>query len=90
MLEDMMNLTDQKIEDWVFSYYKGVEKLPVTLENLEKTIIKTPEEYEQKTSLDLDEAIELNKLRAISGVQVKSIKITDSHILDLQRAAGIK
>lgn len=90
MLEDMMNLTDQKVEDWVFSYYKGAENLPVTLENLEKTIIKTSEEYEQKTSLDLDEAIELNKLRALSGVQVKPSKITDLQILDLQRFAGIK
>lgn len=90
MLEDLMNLTDQKVEDWTFSYYKGVEKLPVTLENLEKTIIKTPEEYEAKTSLDLDEAIELNKLRALSGVQIKPTKVTDLQILDLQIAAGIK
>lgn len=90
MLEDMMNLTDQKIEDWVFSYYKEAKTLPVTLENLKKLIIATPEEYEKKTSLDLDEGIALNNLRAISGVKITPTKVTDLQILNMQRAAGIK
>ena len=90
LINDLMNLTDQKIEDWIFSYYKGIKKLPVTLENLEKTIIATPEKYEQKTSLNLDEAIKLNNLRALAGVPVNTTKVTDLSILSLQRAAGIK
>ena len=70
MLEDMMNLTDQDITDWEFTYYKGTKSLPVTKENLNKEIIGTPEEYEIKTNASLEEAYELNSLRAISGVRV--------------------
>jgi hypothetical protein len=41
-------------------------------------------------SLELDEARQLNSLRALSGVNVSSTKITDMQILGLQRQAGIK
>lgn len=90
MLKDLMNLTDQKVDDWSFSYYKEAKTQPVTLENLENTIIKTPKEYEQKTSLDIDESTELNNLRAISGIKVQPTKVTDSMILSIQLAAGIR
>lgn len=90
MLEDMMNLTEQDINDWTFSYYKSTKNLPVTIENLEEHLIKTPEEYEIKTADSLEESIALNNLRASAGVKVQPRRITDVQLLDIQIAAGIR
>jgi hypothetical protein len=90
MLEDMMNLTDQTVDDWSFTYYKKPAGLPVTLENLEKEIITSPEEYEAKTGNSIRESAQLNSLRALAGVYVNPTKITDMQILGIQRAAGIR
>lgn len=90
MLEDLMNLTDQSVEDWTFSYYNKDDKLPVTLENLEDKIITSPEEYEEKTSNDLEESIALNNLRAMAGVKIQPKKTTDMGILNIQIQAGIR
>ena len=90
MLDDMMNLTEQSLKDWTFTYYKGIERLPVTFENLSAKIIATPLEYEQKMDSELEESIQLNHLRAIAGVKVQPMSIKDSQLLSLQRASGIK
>ena len=90
MLEDMMNLTGQTLAEWKFTYFKGNEKLPVTLENLKDSIIPTPAEYELRTSDGLKEAAELNSLRALAGVTVPPKKITDTLLYNMQVIAGIK
>lgn len=89
MLVDMMNLTEQEVEDWSFTYYKGADRLPVTEENLFKKIINSSAEYEIKTGDSLEESIELNHLRAISGVRVNPAK-TNRDLVDIQVAAGIR
>jgi hypothetical protein len=90
MLVDMMNLTEQELEDWSFTYYKGADRLPVTEENLFKKIINSSAEYEIKTGESLEESIELNHLRAISGVKVKPAAKTSRDLIDIQVAAGIR
>ena len=90
MLEDMMNLTDQSVKDWTFTYYKGDDRLPVTIENLTKKVIKSPEEYEMKTGDSLEEGYQLNSYRALAGVKVNATKIVDPQILAIQMSAGIK
>jgi hypothetical protein len=90
LIGDVINLTKQKIEDWTFTYYNKPESHPITEKDLDKYVITNPKEYEQKMSLELDEARQLNSLRALSGVNVSSTKITDMQILGLQRQAGIK
>ena len=89
MLTDILNLTDQKIDE-TFSYYKGDKKLPITLANLQDKIIGSPEEYELKTGDSLEESIRLNSLRALAGVTVQPKKITDSLLYNMQIMAGIK
>ena len=89
MLTDMMNLTGQKLEDWVFTYYKGENELPVTLDNLKEKIIDSPEEYDVKSNANLDESA-MNSLRALAGVTVPPKKITDSLLYNMQVIAGIK
>ena len=90
MLEDMMNLTEQSLKDWTFTYYKGDDRLPVTEENLFKKIINSAAAYELKTGDSLEESIALNSYRALAGVNVSSTKVVDAQILAIQMAAGIR
>ena len=90
MLTDMMNLTDQSLKDWTFTYYKGNDRLPVTIENLTEKIIPSSEEYEIKTGNNLEESYQLNSYRALAGVKVNQAKIVDAQILAIQTAAGIR
>jgi hypothetical protein len=90
MLEDMMNLTEQKIEDWTFTYLNNPKKMPVTVEELQARVITDPATYEAKTGNTVSEAAMFNSLRALAGVQVKPLGIVNPQILSIQRAAGIK
>jgi hypothetical protein len=90
MITDICNLTKQKVKDWSFSYYKNSSKHDLTIENLSREVINSPVKYEMNTERAVEESIELNKLRAISGIAVKSQKIRDVQLLDIQIAAGIR
>lgn len=90
MLTDMMNLTKQSLKDWTFTYYKGDDRLPVTEENLTKKIIASTEEYELKTSNNLEESIALNNLKASAGIKIVPKSIKDKDLLAIQVAAGIR
>ena len=90
LLEDLMNLTEQKLEDWTFTFYNKPEQHPVTKEELSKHIITTAKEYENKIADDLKENANLNSLRALAGVTVQPTVIKDMQILDIQIAAGIR
>lgn len=90
MIIDLMNLTNQDIKDWTFTYYKDTTQLPVTKENLKKKIISTPEEYTLRTNASLEEGYKLNSYRALAGVKVQPTAIKDMQLLDIQIAAGIR
>lgn len=89
MITDMLNLTDQKIKDWSFTYFKDPTIFPLTPENLSSKIITSSKEYDVKSDTTLGEA-RLNSLRSLSGVYVKPKAITNPRILEIQRAAGIR
>ena len=90
LLEDLMNLTEQELEDWSFTFYNKPEQHPVTKEELTAHIITSPQEYENKIADDLKEGYALNSLRALAGVTVKPSIIKDIEILNIQTAAGIR
>lgn len=90
LLHDLMNLTEQKLDDWTFTFYNKPEKRPITEKNLAKYIITSPQEYENKITDSLKEAATLNSLRALAGVKVGTSVFKDPQILDMQIAAGIR
>lgn len=90
MLVDIQNLTEQKIEDWEFSYYKGKKTYPLTIEEMVKHVISSPEEYERKVGEEVKESRQLDSLRALAGVTVQPKKLTDSLLFNMQVMAGIK
>lgn len=90
LMTDMMNLTEQKLSDWTFTYYKDKSPRPMTLDELQTTIIATPEKYEERVGDNVTESRKLNTLRSLAGVFVKPPRVIDEAILRMQRAAGIK
>jgi len=102
MVEDVLNLTDQKLKDWTFTYFKDKKELPITLELLQKKIIKTPEKYEARTdksesededsklAAKIKESAEMNSLRSMAGVTVQKVKVVNPDILAIQIQAGIR
>ena len=84
MMDDLMNLTEQDISDWKVCYRKGREH-PLDEKTLQDMIPKTPEEYRQQFGHQ-----EIDKLKAVAGVKVKTKAPKNDHTENLSIAAGIK
>ena len=84
MMEDLMNLTEQDIEEWRVRYYRSNEDHPLELDKLKNIIPDSSEKYHQiygKKSLD--------KLKTAAGVKVDT-KAPKNDLTDSIRiAAGI-
>lgn len=90
MVTDMLNLTEQSIDEWSFTYYQEPEKHPLTFKNLSYKIIASPEEYESKMDEHLKEGYQLDAWRTAAGIFIKPKNIKDDALLNIQRQAGIK
>ena len=84
MMDDLMNLTEQDISDWKVCYRNGREH-PLDEKTLQDMIPKTPEEYRQQFGHQ-----EIDKLKAVAGVKVKTKAPKNDHTENLRIAAGIK
>lgn len=87
MMNDLMNLTEQTLEDWRVRYRKSVTDFELTKENLESTIPLTPEEYTQKYNQDQEE---IDALKTAAGVEVTTKAPKNEYTESLRIAAGLK
>jgi hypothetical protein len=56
LLDDMMNLTDQKLSEWKFQYRKSANEHDITEEEILAMVPSSPVEYERKYGKDEGEA----------------------------------
>ena len=84
-----MNLTGQQIDDWRFHYFKSKKLYELTKEKLTKIVVCTSEEYKNMVDSSIEESIELDNLRAVSGIKIQPKKINDPDLRILQSKAGI-
>lgn len=100
IVNDSLNLTGQRLEDWSFTYYRDRQRRPLTAEELVNTIPLTPREYrqryEKKTKVKksdeenpVSDRAELNQLKATAGVPVATMGPQPDDIREMQLAAGI-
>jgi hypothetical protein len=87
MMEDLMNLTKQKIEDWRVRYQKSSKDHPMTVDTIKSIVPLTPEEYEKKYG---DIHAELDSMKAIAGVPVTTKAPKNKYTESLRIAAGLK
>lgn len=84
MMNDIMNLTDQTLEEWVVRYIKTDEEGPLSQETLEKLIPPSVEAYEKKVG-----ASQMESLRMAAGLPVKTTAPKNSLTDSMRFAAGL-
>jgi len=87
MMEDLMNLTEQKIEDWRVRYQKSNKDHAMTVDTIKDIVPLTPEAYEKKYG---DIHAELDSMKAIAGVPVTTTAPKNEYTESLRIAAGLK
>jgi hypothetical protein len=98
IMEDMMNLTDQKLEDWRVRYHKSSKDHDLTLESLKDIIPLSPEaysaKYDKEDEVDTEEpkdiTNDLDAMKAVAGVPVTTTAPVNDFTESLRVAAGIK
>ena len=99
IMEDLMNLTDQKIEDWRVRYYKSVTDHDLTEESLANIIPLTPEAYsakydkeDEEVNVEKPEDItkDLDQMKAVAGIPVTTTAPVNDFTESLRVAAGLK
>ena len=84
LMDDLMNLTDGKVEDWRVRYYKAHKETQLSLEALQKLIPLTPDAYERAYGQE-----SLDKLKTAAGVDVTTKAPKNDYTESLRSLAGI-
>jgi len=98
IMEDMMNLTDQKLEDWRVRYHKSSKDHDLTLESLKDIIPLSPEaysfKYDKEDEVDAEEPKDITKnldaMKAVAGVTIDTKAPVNDFTESLRVAAGLK
>ncbi len=96
IMEDIMNLTEQKIEEWRVRYYRSTTDNELTQESLANIIPLTPEEYSNKYDKEVDSTEpeditkDLDAMKAVAGVPVTTTAPKNEYTESLRIAAGLK
>ena len=91
MIQDILNLTEDKQEDWQFKYYRNKDYHDVTVENLAREIPLTARQYRElhPSKKDKKRKSEIKQLKAAANVPIEPEKTDDKELQSLQSAAGI-
>ena len=91
MIRDILNLTEDKQDDWKFKYYRSKDYHDLTVENLAREIPLTPREYREMhpNKKDKKKKAEMKQLQAAANVPIQPEKTEDKELQSLQSAAGI-
>jgi hypothetical protein len=84
MMEDLMNLTDQSVQDWRVRYYKNHKETQLSLESLQQLIPDSAEKYE---SLYGQQAID--QLKTAAGIDVDTRAPKNDFTETIRNLAGI-
>ena len=84
MMNDIMNVTGQKMSQWRVRYYKGAEEHSLTLETLQRLIPTNATEYKKRYGIE-----DLDKLKAAAGVKVDTKAPKNDFTESLRAQAGI-
>ena len=87
IMNDLMNLTEQTVDEWRVRYYKSTNDHELSEKSLNDIVVSTPEEYARKFDRDQED---IDKLKTAAGVEVKTKAPTNDFTESLRIAAGIK
>jgi hypothetical protein len=84
MMEDIMNLTEQKLTDWRVRYRSNTKDHDLSEETFASLLPLTPEDYDRRYGKE-----DLDKLRNAAGVEVKTKAPKNDYTESLRTLAGI-
>lgn len=84
MMQDIMNLTHQKLGAWRVRYYKDSQEHKLNRENLQRLIPLSPEEYQSRFGKK-----EIDSLKTAAGIKVDTKAPKNEFTEALRVAAGI-
>ena len=84
MLEDVMNLTEQKISDWRLMFRSSTEEFEVTADNIRNNVPLTSQDYLRRFGTK-----ELDEMRTAAGVAVTTKAPKNDFTQNLRSLAGI-
>lgn len=87
LIDDILNLTEQDITDWHFTYRKNSQKYELTKENLSKIVPLNPKIYSTKYK-DQDE--EITAMQEAARVPINKTAPVNEWTDQLRIAAGLK
>lgn len=95
IMNDLMNLTEQDIEDWRVRYFKSVTDHELTEETLKSIIPLSSEAYSKKYAKDdeeseIDVTQDLDAMKAAAGVEITTKAPVNDFTESLRVAAGLK
>ncbi|MEY4333035.1 MAG: hypothetical protein RLZZ196_1773 [Bacteroidota bacterium] len=85
MLEDILNLTDQKLDEWVFTYHKDKTDYPMSIESIEAQVPLSPKLYRERFG-DKD----MDQLKESARVPMNKKAPSNYYTDTLRIAAGLK
>jgi hypothetical protein len=84
LMDDLMNVTDQKIEDWRVRYYKAHKERQLSAEALEELVPTSPEAYNK-----LYGEQDIDALKTAAGIDVDTKAPKNDFTESLRNLAGI-
>lgn len=85
MLEDLMNLTEQTLDEWHFKYYHDRTEHPLTVDELTRIVPLSPHIYRKKMGID-----EIDDLKAAAGLKIDTEAPKNDFTESIRIAAGIR
>lgn len=84
MLQDIMNLTDQNLEDWVLQVRSNPSQIELTIDNIKNNVPLSSSSYLAKYGKK-----ELDEMRNAAGITVTTRAPKNDHTQTLRSLAGI-
>lgn len=90
LTEDILNLTDQNIDEWKFQYRKDKTEYDVTVDAMTRIVPDTPTAYESKFGTGDNSEDELSAMLEAARVPVRRAAPKNDWTDNLRIAAGLK
>lgn len=84
MMEELVNLTEQKISDWEVKFHSNPTSFELTLDNIRNNVPLTSKDYDAKYGKK-----ELDEMRAAAGVAITTQAPKNEYTQTLRSLAGI-
>jgi hypothetical protein len=84
MMQDIMNLTDQKLDDWSMQIRSNPNKMPLSADSIQNSVPLTSASYRARYGKK-----ELDEMRNAAGITVTTKAPKNDHTQSLRSLAGI-